>query len=158
MEADGPAEKIPLFVGPAGGHRKLAEKATRGFARGFVCRLGMANAADAMQARRSSHDTAHVLLAEGGRGVCATQGVEERDGEARNPGGAMRAGVGGASGRTKTSHRGKREAFALRQAVAPIVPEAGLAERELAIGLDPLIALAMDDFLPDVVRVGQSVF
>ena len=45
----------------------------------------------------------------------------------------------------------------MRKAVAPIVPEAGLAERELAIGLDALTALAMDDFLPDVVRVGKRV-
>jgi hypothetical protein len=45
----------------------------------------------------------------------------------------------------------------LRQSVAPIVPEAGFAERELAIGFDALGALAMDDFLPDVVRVCERV-
>ncbi len=111
-----------------------------------------------MQSRSGAHDAAHILLAEGRRGVSATQGVEECDREARNLRGAMRARVGGTSGRAKARHRGEREALALRQAVAPIVPEAGFAERKLAIGFDTLIALAMDDFLPDVVRVGQRVF
>ena len=45
----------------------------------------------------------------------------------------------------------------MRKAVAPIVPEAGFAERELAIGFDALRALAVDDFLPDVMRVGERV-
>ena len=45
----------------------------------------------------------------------------------------------------------------MRETVAPIVPEAGFAERELAVGFDALVALAMNDFLPDVVRIGELV-
>src|ERR1700749_4920109 len=36
MEADGPAEEIPLLVSPAWRHRKLAEKTACGFAAGFA--------------------------------------------------------------------------------------------------------------------------
>ena len=75
----------------------------------------------------------------------------------RNLRGAMRARVGSAGGGSQASHRCEREALALWQAVAPIVPEAGFAERKLAIGFDALGALAMDDFLPDVMRVGERV-
>jgi hypothetical protein len=157
MKADSPAEKIPLLVGPAWRHRKFAEESAGGLARGFVRGLGVADSAYAMQTRGGAHDAAHVLLAESGSGVRAAQCVEERDREAGNFCGAVRARIGGASGCSQARHRGKRETFALRQAVAPIVPEACLAESELAIGFDALIAFAMDDFLPDVVRVGQRV-
>src|SRR5579871_5349916 len=150
MEAHGPAEKIPLLVGPAWRHRKFAEEAAGGLARGFVRGFGVANSAYAMQTRGGTHDAAHVLLAKSRSGVRATQGVEERDCEAGNLRGAVRARIGCASRRSKTRHRGKCETFALRQAVAPVVPEAGFAERKLAIRFDALVALAMDDFLPDV--------
>ena len=71
MESDGPAEEIPLFVGPARRHRKLAQEASRGFAAGFARGLGVADSADAMEACGGAHDAAHVLLAESRRGVGA---------------------------------------------------------------------------------------
>ena len=98
MEADGPAEKIPLFVGPARRHRKFAQESARSFAAGFARGLSVADSADAMQASSSPHDAAHILLAECGRGVSAAQGVEERDREMRNFRGAVRARVRGAGG------------------------------------------------------------
>jgi hypothetical protein len=110
-----------------------------------------------METGCGSHDAAHVLLAEGWCGVRATQRVEERNRETRNLGGAVRARIRGASSGSQPRHRGEREALALGQTVAPIVPEAGLAERELAISFDALRALAMNDFLPNVVRVGELV-
>src|SRR5579863_3779777 len=158
MEAHGPAEKIPLLIRPTRGHWKFAEEAARGFARGFVRGFGVANSAYAMQTRGGTHDAAHVLLAKSRSGVRATQGVEERDCEAGNLRGAVRARIGCAGRRSQARHRSEREAFTLRQTVAPVVPEAGFAERKLAIRFDALVALAMDDFLPDVVRVGQRVF
>ncbi len=117
----------------------------------------MADSADAMKAGGGAHDAAHVLLAEGGGGVRAAQGVEESDRESRDFRRAMWARIGGAGGGAETCHGGEREALALRQAVAPIVPEAGFAQGELAIGFDALVALAMDDFLPDVMCVGEFV-
>src|ERR1700761_3614309 len=41
-ESDSPAEEIPLFVGPAWRHRKLAEETARGFTAGFARGLCMA--------------------------------------------------------------------------------------------------------------------
>ena len=91
MEADSPAEEIPLFVGPARRHRKLAKETARGFAAGFACGLRVADSADTMEPRGGAHDAAHVLLAEGGCGVCAAQSVEKRDREMGDFRGAMRA-------------------------------------------------------------------
>ena len=45
----------------------------------------------------------------------------------------------------------------MRETVTPIVPETGFAERELSVSFDTLVALAVDDLLPDVVRVGEFV-
>src|SRR5580704_7791062 len=48
-----------------------------GFAAGFACGLRVADSADTMEPRGGAHDAAHVLLAEGGCGVCAAQSVEK---------------------------------------------------------------------------------
>src|SRR6202161_4625959 len=63
MEADGPAEEIPLFVRPAWGHRKFSQEAARSFAAGFARGLGVANSADAMEAGGGAHHATHVLFA-----------------------------------------------------------------------------------------------
>src|SRR5579859_2062757 len=43
---------------------------------------------------------------------------------------------------------------AMREIVAPLVPEAGVAESEAAVGLDPDMTLVRDFLLPDFRRGG----
>src|SRR5580700_227321 len=65
--------------------------------------------------------------------------------------------IGSARGGAEAGHGRKREAFALRQAVAPVIPEAGFSQRQLAVRFDALAAFAVNRFFPGVLYVGGAL-
>src|SRR6266446_1411317 len=62
-------------------------------------------------------------------------------------------GINGAGGGAQAGQSGGLDATIRGQAGAPNVPEAGLAEGELAIRFDAFYAFALDKFLPEFERV-----
>src|SRR5882724_2889589 len=61
--------------------------------------------------------------------------------------------INGAGRAAQAGQRGGFDAAIRRQSGTPDVPEAGLAESELAIRLDAFAALALDEFVPEFQRV-----
>src|ERR1700674_1935417 len=61
--------------------------------------------------------------------------------------------INGAGCGAQPCQRGDFDAAIRGEPGAPEVPEAGLAESELAISFDAFAALAQDDFLPELKRI-----
>src|SRR6266446_9324028 len=92
-------------------------------------------------------------VGEGGAGIRALEGVEKSDGDTGYLGSAAHKRVNGAGGSAQAGQSGGFHAAIGGEPGTPHVPEASLAESELAIGYDEFLALARDDFLPEFERV-----
>src|ERR1700720_2276590 len=144
-----PSQKLPLFICPTWWQRKIAQKAERSLLGRFSPDIG----ANAMQAGCGAQYAAHRVLVESGGGVSAAQCIEERNRDARDLRGAARMRIGSSRGGAEARHGREREAFALRQSVAPVIPKAGFSQGELAVGLDALAAFATNHFFPVVLHI-----
>src|SRR5260370_38074260 len=106
-----------------------------------------------MHASRSQQNAVKSRVAECGSGVRVLEGVEKSDSDAGNLRCAAHMRINGAGRGAKTGQSGGFDAAIRGEAGAPDVPEAGLAESELAIGFDAFKPRARDDFLPKFERV-----
>lgn len=150
MKTNGPGHQIPLFGSPVGRNGKGEEK----FANAFLGEVAAGGGADAVEFCGSLHQAAHRFFLKDGGGAGAAQKFEEAHGDAGDLACFADAGIGGAGGGANASEGGGFEALAMREIVAPIVPEAGFAKSELAVGFDTLVALVGDFFLPGFRGVG----
>ncbi len=90
---------------------------------------------------------------EGGRGIRTPEGAKKSDSDTGYLRSATHTRIDGAGRGAQTGQSGGFNAAIRREPRAPEVPEAGLAESELPIGFDALVAFALDDFLPEFQRV-----
>src|SRR5258708_2605121 len=149
MVADRKSEKFPIFVAPCGRNGETKQE----FARGFLRGLAGIRVANAMQSSRGKQNPVKSRVAERGSGVCALEGVEKGDGDTGSLRSAARMRIDGAGRGAQTGQRGGFDAAIRGKTGAPDIPEAGLAESELAIGFDAFMALVLDHFLPEIERV-----
>src|SRR6266849_1123925 len=149
MVADRESEQLPIFVAPSGRNGETKKE----FARGFLGRLAGLRVANSMQASRGEQNAVKSRVAERGSGVRALEGLEKSDSDAGDLRSAAHMRINGAGRGAQTGQSGGFDAAIRGEAGTPDVPEAGLAESELAIGFDAFSALLLDDFLPKFERV-----
>src|SRR5260370_6225459 len=149
MVADSKSEKFPIFVAPCGRNGETKKE----FARGFLRRLAGIRVAHSMQAGRGKQTPVKSRVAERGSGVCALEGVEKGDGSTESSRSAARMRIDGAGRGAQRGQRGGFDAAIRGKTGTPDIPEAGLAESELAIGFDAFMALVLDHFPPEIERV-----
>ena len=102
-----------------------------------------------MQARSSQQNPVKSRVPEGGSGIRPPESVEKRDSNAGYLRSAAHMRIDGAGRGAQTGQRGGLNTAIRREPGAPEVPQAGLAESELPIGFDALVAFAPDDFQPE---------
>jgi len=94
-----------------------------------------------------SQDAAHGGLLKDWCGVGALQLVKKARRDAGYLIGAAGVGVGGAGCGAEASCCGGFETFTVGEIVAPVEPEAGFAESELAVGFEAVVAFLRDFIL-----------
>src|SRR6266851_1101131 len=153
MVTDSKREELPLFVAPSGRNGETEEELAGGFLRRFagVC------VSDPMQTSRGKQNSAENRIAEGRGGVGALHSVEKGDGDAGSLRSAAHMRIDSASRGAQAGQCGGFDAAMRGQPGTPNIPEAGLAESELAIGFEAFAALAFNEFLPEFQRVFRFV-
>src|SRR5260370_40805991 len=106
-----------------------------------------------MQSSRGKQNPVKSRVADRGRGVCALEGVEDGDGDAGSLRRAARMRIDGAGRGAQTGQRGGFDAAIRGKTGTPDIPEAGIAESEMAIGFDAFMALVLDHFPSEIERV-----
>src|SRR6266849_3049197 len=149
MVVDRKSEQLPILVTPSWRHCET----TKEFASGFLRRLAGMRFAHPMQSSRGEQNPVKSRVAEPGSGVRPPEGVENGDGDTGSLRSAARMRIDGAGRGAQTGQRGGFDAAIRGKTGTPDIPEAGLAESELAIGFDAFMALALDHFPPEIERV-----
>src|SRR5260370_23891509 len=149
MVANGQGKQLPVIVAPSGRDREAEQE----FSRGFLGRFASIGIAQAVNASGSQQNPVKSRVAEGGSGIRALEGVEKRHSDTGYLRSATHMRIGGAGRGAQTSQRSGFNAAIGRESGTPEVPEAGLAESQLPIGFDALIAVTLDDFLPEFQRI-----
>src|SRR6266849_7331882 len=107
--------------------------------------MGIANA---VHASGSQQNPVKSRVAEGSSGIRALEGVEKRHSDTGYLRSATHMRIDGAGRGAQTGQRSGFNAAIGREPGAPEIPEAGLAQSQLPIGFDALVAFTLDDFLP----------
>src|SRR5207247_595882 len=123
------------------------------FSRGFLRCLAGIRIANPVQTSGSQQNPVKSRVTEGGSGIRTPEAVKKRDSDTGYLRSAAHVRIDGAGRGAQTSQSGGFNAAIRREPRAPDVPEAGLAESELPIGFDALVAFTLDDFLPEFQRI-----
>src|SRR5258708_6930319 len=149
MVADRKSEQFPILVTPSWRYCET----TKEFASGFLRRLAGIRFAHPIHSSRSKQNPVKSRVAERGSGVRALESVEKSDGDAGSLRSSARMRIDGAGRGAQTGQRGGFDAAIRGKTATPDIPEAGLAESELAIGFDAFQALSPDEFPPGLDKV-----